>query len=468
MLSPLGSEKAVVMHAGPDVTGVVSAAAARSAGTGAVEATRVASPRVERLARGVAGADERERAVLVEEFWAEVALRGTPLVEYVDGGAGVDEASGAGAGAEGGTHRAVTFLWRGHRATRQVLLLVNRAVDRDHLADALLDRVPGTDVWHLTYRLRADHRAAYRMAADISPGELPADPALLQSRLRSLSSYAAHDPLNKERLPSRWGQTDSSVFALPEAPAQPWAERRATVARGRVERHRLPAGALGAERDVWAYLPPGGPRPGTPTVVLCDGDVWFGQLAFQDTLDALIADGAVPPLAVLAPDAVDLPTRWRDLTACDTYVHFLADELLPWAAGRWPLTTDPARTVVAGQSLGGLTALYAGLLRPDRFGTVLAQSASLWWRPGLPYGVPDLEPSDELPWLVSRFVELPRPRLRIHLDAGLHEGAMVDYSRALYEQLAARGDPVTFGTYNGGHDYACWRGCLADGLTAVL
>ncbi|MFJ2773237.1 enterochelin esterase [Streptomyces sp. NPDC087300] len=457
-----------------------------------VGATRVASPRVERLARLLSGASESERAVLVEEFWTEVGRRGAPLVEDIEG-EGEGDRTGDGGHAAGvadrdrtadlgspartdgpprtcgePAHRAVTFLWRGHRATRQVLLLVNRVVDRERLSDALLDRLPGTDVWHLTYRLRADHRASYRMAADISPGELPADPALLQRRLRSLSAYAAHDPLNPARLSSRWGQSDSSVFALPDAPAQPWAEHRGTVPRGRVERHRLPAGALGAERDVWAYLPPGRRHPDMPTVVLCDGDVWFGQLAFQDTLDALIADGVVPPLAVLAPDAVDLGTRWRDLTARDTYVHFLADELLPWAAGRWPLTTDPARTLVAGQSLGGLTALYAGLLRPDRFGAVLAQSASLWWRPGLPYGVPELKRSDELPWLVSRFVERPRPPLRIHLDAGLHEGAMVDHSRALYEQLAARGHPVTFSTYNGGHDYACWRGCLADGLAALL
>ncbi|WP_244164933.1 enterochelin esterase [Streptomyces silaceus] len=413
------------------------------------------SPTLQALAARVSAAGEAELPALLDAFWRDVDRRGgTPLVEEIDGEPGF---------------RAVTFLWRGDRATRQVLLLANRLADRDRLADALLARLPGTDVWHRTYRLRADHRGSYRIAADLSPGDVPSSPEAQQLRLRALSSYAAQDPLNSHRIEARWGLPDGSLFALPDAPAQPWADRRAGIPRGRLERHRLPAGALGAERGLWAYLPPEGPRPDSPVVVLCDGDMWFGPLALQDTLDALVADGAVPPPVVLAPDAVDLRTRWQDLTARDAFLAFLADEVLPWAAGHWPLTADPARTVVAGQSLGGLTALYAALRRPERFGAVLAQSASLWWRPGLPPGVPDLASDDGTPWLVERFAEAARhPRLRVHLDVGLHEGVMVDHSRLMYETLAAQDHTVTLAEFNGGHDYACWRGGLADGLVSLL
>lgn len=421
--------------------------------------TLPAGPGVERLAaRLSAAAGEAERAELAREFWSDVERRGgTPLIEPLDGDP---------------DHRAVTFLWRGHRATRQVLLLADRLADRDRLAASRLHHLPGTDIWHLAYRLRADHRGSYRMAADISPGPPPGSPALLQQLLRSLSAHAAPDPLNPRRMPGRWHARDSSVFALPDAPEQPWAGRREGIARGRVERHRLPHGVLRAERDVWAYLPPGGAQlpPGAelPVLVLCDGDMWFGRLDFQDTLDALIADGAVPPLAVLAPDAVDNATRRRELGPHDAFVGFLADEVLTWAAGRWPLTTDPARTVVAGQSLGGMAALYAGLTRPGCFGAVLAQSASLWWRPGIAPRVPK-SPVSGAPWLANRFRSgARRDDLRVHLDVGLHEGAMVDYSRALYGVLGERGYAATLSEFNGGHDYACWRGCLADGLVRVL
>ncbi|WP_210583832.1 enterochelin esterase [Streptomyces sp. GESEQ-35] len=418
-----------------------------------VRPVRVTGPRVARLVAQLAGADDPQRADLTAEFWSEVDQVGTPLVEELDGEPG---------------HRAVTFLWRGHRATRQVLLSANRIVDREHLAGSLLDRVPGTDVWHLGLRLRADHRGSYRMAADISAKEPPTDPALLQQRLRSLAVHAAPDPLNQRSVATRWHPVSSSVFALPHAPAQPWAGRKDGVPAGRIERHRVPATALGGDRDTWVYRPPGGGAEPLPVLVLTDGDMWFGRLGFGHTLDALIADGALPPLAVLAPDAVDRHTRWRELGARDSFVGFLADELLPWAAGRWPLTTEAGRTVVAGQSLGAMTALYAGHVRPDRFGNVLAQSASLWWRPGLPAVSGPKPPVFGAPWLVSRYAATePRP-VTIHLDVGLHEGSMVDHSRALYDALRTARYRVTYGEFNGGHDYVCWHGALADGLVRLL
>jgi enterochelin esterase family protein len=411
-----------------------------------------------RLVAQVATAqDDGARTALTTEFWSEVERLGTPLVEELEGEP---------------DHRAVTFLWRGHRATRQVLLFANRIIDRDHLAGSLLRRVPGTDVWHLGLRLRADHRGSYRLAADISPKEPPDDPALLQQRLLSLSRYAAPDPLNSLTVPTRWGTADSSVFALPQAPAQPWTDRPpGTVQAGRVERHRVPAPSLGGHRDTWVYLPPGtasGRTAPLPVLALCDGDMWFGRIGLGHTLDALIADGALPPLAVLAPDAVDNATRGRELGGRDPFVGFLADELLPWAAGRWPLTTDPGRTVVAGQSLGGVTALYAGHRRPERFGNVLAQSSSLWWRPGLPPPGRVKPPVYGMPWLVGRYAAGDPRSVTVHLDVGLHEGPMVDHHRTLYDALGSSGYRVTYHEFNGGHDYACWHGALANGLVRLL
>ncbi|MBU6534777.1 enterochelin esterase [Streptomyces mayonensis] len=420
-----------------------------------VRPVRVTGPRLARLLEECEAGDGARRTALTAAFWGEVEHRGTPLVEELDGDP---------------DHRAVTFLWRGHRTTRQVLLCANRITDSDRLAASLLERVPGTDVWHLGLRLRADHRGSYRMAADISLGSVPVDPVALQQRLRSLSVHAAADPLNPRTVATRRQPADGSVFALPGAPPEPWYGRRGTVPAGRVERHRVPGTDPVGDRDTWVYLPPGQDRTGTPlpVAVVCDGDMWFGRFSLGDTLDALVADGALPPLAVVAPDAVDRSTRWRDLGCGEPFVRFLADELLPWAAGRWPLTTAPERTVVAGQGLGAMTALYAGLLRPDRFGNVLAQSASLWWRPGLPPPAAAKPPVHGAPWLAGRFASGTTRPLTVHLDVGLHEGATVGHTRALYDSLRAAGHRVTHDAYNGGHDYACWHGALASGLVRLL
>ncbi|TJZ58897.1 enterochelin esterase [Streptomyces piniterrae] len=418
----------------------------------AAPATAATSSRIARLTARLADAAPDELTALQDEFWAAAERDGTPLIEPLDGDP---------------DHHAVTFLWRGHRATRQVLLLAGHLTDRDHLAGSLLGRIPGTDIWHRTHRLRADHRGSYRLVADISPGPPPTAAEPLQQRLRGLSAHAAPDPLNSHTLPGRRQGPGSSLFELPKAPAQPWRARRAGIPRGTVERHRRPGTPLGDEHDIFVYVPPGAPPAPLDVLVLCDGDIWFGALDAQHTFDALIADGAVPPLLVLAPGSGDNVSRGREVGARDPYADFLADELLPWAAARWPVTTDPARTVVAGQSLGGLAALYACLRHPDRFGNALAQSPSLWWRPGLPHAVPKTLP-EGAPWLARRFTDAAPGAIRVHLDVGLHEGATVELSRAFHDALDAHGHPVTRTEFNGGHDYACWRGGLADGVVALL
>ncbi|MFI0264853.1 enterochelin esterase [Streptomyces sp. NPDC017056] len=402
------------------------------------------SPEVTRLAARLATAGSADaRAAVLDRFWDEVAARGTPLVEPLDGDPG---------------HHAVTFLWRGGTATRQVLLMVNRLMDRADLAPSLMRRLPGTDVWHLTYRLRGDHRGSYRIAADTEGRPL--------GDLGRLAATGVGDPLNPRTIATRWHGPPGSVFELPDAPARPWPHpARAGTPRGTVRRHQVASAALGAEREVWVYEPPA-PATGragqhTDTLVLLDGDMWFGQLRLEEVLDGLVADGAIPPLTVLAPHAVDNATRVREFGGHPAYVTFLAGELLPWAADRLPVRPDPARTVVAGQSLGGLTALYAGYGAPDRFGNVLAQSPSLWWQP-------PGEPAGETAWITRRYAEGARRGLRLHLDVGLHEWGMLEQTRVLRRTLRACGHPVTGSDFNGGHDYACWTVALAQGLITLL
>ncbi|WP_260636927.1 enterochelin esterase domain-containing protein [Streptomyces angustmyceticus] len=418
-------------------------------------------PRIARLAaRLTAASGPAEHAALTAGFWEDVAREGTPLVEAVDGEP---------------DHRAVTFLWRGHRATRQVLLLAEGLTDPSRLDASLLTRLPGTEIWYLTYRLRADHRGSYRMVADISPGPPPGTEGRHRTRLRGLTAHAAPDPLNRLPLPGRRRSPAGSVFELPHAPPQPWRDPRTGTPRGTVEHPRRPGAALGDRRTVRVYLPPPGTTNGPlDTLVLPDGGMWFGALGIEHTLDALIADRMIPPLAVLAPDPADEAAPWRDWAEPADWTGFLADTLLPWAAQRWPLTADPRRTVVAGQGPGATAALHACLRRPDRFGTALAQS------PGWPAETapPTVETAPSTPENLPEAL-LPRPDrrssrptargVRVHLEAGLHEGPsaarLVD---ALHHALDERGVTVSRTDFNGAHDYACWRGGLADALVALL
>ncbi len=390
-----------------------------------------------------------------EDFWAGVRERGTPLV-------GPDPLGDA-------EHRAVTFLWRGTPATRAVQVLPNKLGDPRDPAGNLMERAPGTDVWHWTLRLRHDWRGTYDFYADDThdaneahEGGRPAPGTA--AYWRWLRTRRRPDPYNSRTLPHRWDGTPVSYAELPAAPsAVDWLPRPG-VPRGTLTEHTVASARLGGSRRVWLYEPPGGAREPAklPVLVLLDGEHWGPRLGLPHLLDNLIADGRVPPVAAVLPDAVDEATRWAELSCSTEYVGFLADELLPWAAARLPLSEDPARTVVAGQSLGGLTAAYAAVAAPDRFGNALVQSGSFWWPAG-----PEAE------WLTRAVAEGPRPPVRFRLSSGEQEWVALPAARRFRDTLASTGrhdssHRSSYREFNGGHDYLCWRTELADGLVELL
>ncbi|MFC4908160.1 enterochelin esterase [Actinomadura gamaensis] len=375
-----------------------------------------------------------------DRFWAEVGRRGTPVV-------GPDPLGDPG-------YAAVTFLWRGTSATRAVQVMPNKLGDPSDPSANLMERVPGTNTWHWTLRLRRDWRGTYEFYVDEGGGPGTSTPEYwrwLRTRRRS-------DPSNPRALPGRWDGEPVSYAELPDAPRGTDWEPRPDVPRGTVTEHELASERLSGVRRVWLYEPPGGGRD-LPVLVLLDGEHWQPRLGLSNLLDNLIADGRVPPVAAVLPESVDVTTRWNEMACRPEHAAFLAEELLPWAAAeRISITNDPARTIVSGQSLGGLAAAHAALTYPQRFGNVLAQSGSFWWPDG---------PGAE--WLTGVIAEVPRRPVRFRLAFGEHEWVLLPAARRLRDTLAAAGYTDTaYHEYNGGHDYLCWRTELTKGLTALL
>ncbi len=399
---------------------------------------RIARPEpVERVESGWVA-----RAVGSGDFWGAVRAAG---------GAPVVEADPAGDPA----YRVVTFVWRGTAETRAVLCMPNKIVDPRDMGRNLMEHVPGTDVWHWSVRMRDDWRATYGFCVDEGGGP---EGEAYWTWLRGRPQQG--DVLNARTLERRWGGEPVAYVELPRAPGGGDWERRDGIARGVVREHLVRSAILGNERRVHVYEPPGG---GTdlPVLVLMDGEMWQPGLDVAALLDNLIADGRIPPLLALLPESIDSDARWEELACNEGFVGFLERELMVWAGERWPVTRDPARTVVAGQSLGGLTAAYAAVCAPERFGLVLAQSGSFWWPDG-----PDAESSE---WLTGRIEAAERLPVRFWLSVGEQEWVALPAARRLRDVLAEKGyEDASYREYNGGHDYLCWRTELADGLVELL
>jgi enterochelin esterase family protein len=306
--------------------------------------------------------------------------------------------------------------------------------------------------WERTYELPRDVRTTYSFTRVREPG----------------FSDLRHDPLNPRthfypRVPDDPDDVDivASVLEGPDAPPFRWSTARHGVPRGAVEKHRVSSARLDNERDVFVYTPPGYDATQTYPLLVCfDGWGYVNEayVPTQTVLDNLLADGRIPPLVAVLPDSLGQETRMRELLLDEPFVEFLAEELLPWAHGRWSLTRDPAQTVVAGSSAGGLTAAFAALRRPDLFGLVLSQSGA--------YG------HGSLPGEYAAADRLP---LRFYLDVGMLEthvyksrAAILHANRHLRDVLLARGCDVTYREFPGGHDYLWWRETIADGLVALL
>lgn len=333
----------------------------------------------------------------------------------------------------------VTFCWRDAEA-EAVLLFANRLTDETSLSDTLLERAPGSDLWHASFRMRSDWRASYCFLVH-SPGESAPWETYGQVSLRAALDRGLPDPHNPRTCRNRAGVVQS-VVALPDAPAQPWLMPRAGVSHGSVERLVGPGG-----RDVWIYDPPGSDaRTPLPLAVVLDGEVWTSSQSLPTTLDNLRADEALPPTRAVFVGSGGRDSRWSELGS-EAGVDHLVEHVVPWVSTI--RTIDAARVVVVGQSLGGLTALRAGLRHPDVFAGVVSSSASLW--------------QDDLVSCVPR-----TSPVRIHLAHGAQEWVLAEPHERFAARLRTAAMAVQAVSHNGGHDYAWWRGDVADGLRWVL
>lgn len=379
----------------------------------------------------------------LSDFWRDAELLNVPLVTAVDGAE--DE-------------RDVTFLWRARHPLQGVYLRLNRVTDKEHVAEGMMTALPATDIWTLTLRLPAGYCGSYSLV-EIPPGT-PAG-IISQSGGRFTTLVGQADPLNHTPRINVRGNAQESVLALDKAPAQSeW-------------RGGSPAGQLltsvriiaGQSRRVRLYLPDVDISQPLGLVVLPDGETWFDHLGVCAAIDAAINSGRIVPVAVLGIDNINEHERTAILGGRSELIADIAGHLLPAIRAEQPQRqwADRSRTVLAGQSLGGVSALMAARHAPETFGLTLSHSPSMWWTPE-GASRPDVFSETDTSWVSEHLLSAPPQAVRIRLCVGSLEGSTVSHVQQLHQRLLTAGVDSHCAIYTGGHDYAWWRGALIDGL----
>ncbi len=185
-----------------------------------------------------------------------------------------------------------------------------------------------------------------------------------------------------------------------------------TVAAQRLDSLALEARALGREKRLLVYLPPGYgcdqrrypvvyfndgqdlfdwyPLPAelTPAVALdlAWRERWYGSWRLDRQLDQAVQAGLLPPTIIVGIASDDgfrnndlVPVAWAGAADPEgaAYGAFVAEQVIPVIDQRYLTRPDRRCRTIAGASLGGVSALQIGLAHPAIFGRVLAMSPVL-------------------------------------------------------------------------------------------
>ncbi len=228
----------------------------------------------------------------------------------------------------------------------------------------------------------------------------------------------------------------------------------------------------------YVYLPPGYDDPANatrryPVVYLLHGypggpQDWFRAAEVQQTMDAMLADGLVKPMLVVAPDASGgwlHDSETLNQVGGPQVESYLAGPVVHSIDTRFRTIRDRAGRAVGGVSSGGYAALNLGLRHQDTYsvvvslmpygdpsavtGTLLGGSRALWLANA---------PADYIPTMTFRHP------MAVDLVAGSRDPQTREAAR-LARMLQARGEQAVFTEVPGATH--TWRGARTEAPYAL-
>jgi enterochelin esterase-like enzyme len=324
----------------------------------------------------------------------------------------------------------VTFIYRG--AARHVFV----AGDPNGWEPGMdeMKRLPGTDIFSLSWNLDPAARIEYKLVVD---------------------SAWMLDPLNTLRASGGFGENSEVRMPRYRFPVETLPR---DVPHGSIDTLSFTGPVSRRRTTACIYVPPGY-RSGAgryPVLYVTDGGEYLSRARMNVVIDNLIAQGEIVPLIAVFleprsdPEDPHASARMSDYALNDSFIDALSGEIRPFLLKRYRMLDGPRNTAIMGASMGGLIATYAAFMHPETFGLCAAQSPSYQWG------------NDTL---ITMMRSGPARDFRMYLCTGTIRDAE-RRARIMRDIMREKGYAITYAEYPESHNWLNWRGGLGDILRA--
>ena len=253
-----------------------------------------------------------------------------------------------------------------------------------------------------------------------------------------------------------------------------------TLPDGQVLDATVPSPKLGRSLGYRIYLPPGydDPRLATmryPVMYLLHGAPggerdWVDGASANQTADALIKSGTIPPIILVMPDGClgdpHHDTQWGNSPVTGERVEdALVQDLIPAIDHTYRTIAARTERAIGGLSSGGYGAVNIALHHPDCFAAVVALSG--YFRADKTDDGRDIWGSRAARRTNSPIGLLQHQPLHIDIIAGRDDAEYLNDSHAFTRALRGHDIDHQLQVFHGGHTWKFWRDHLAGGLRYV-
>lgn len=222
--------------------------------------------------------------------------------------------------------------------------------------------------------------------------------------------------------------------------------------------------ALGEERSLRIFLPPGYNELASYPVIYCqDGEQFFNYGRIATTATRLILDEGIDPFIIVGVD-VNLKMRTDDYAPegkrFNRYLQFFAEEMLDFVENRYAVRTTADERILAGDSLGGTVSLHLALEHRDEFRKLLSLSGAF-----LTSTQQAIADESDLSWL-SIYQLIGLDEQAVQTDRGTFD--FLAANRSVRQLLSERKADLLYEEKPGEHLWGFWQKELEHGLRWLL